>query len=112
MSDLDALIADLAAAAGRTRQAASTALRKTGLDIVRGAQQCAPVDTGALRASIGMDTLDALAVAVGPTVHYAPYLEYGTYKMAARPYMGPAGDAAIPLLEQAMEQIADQILGG
>lgn len=55
------------------------------------------VRTGRLRASIthrlGADAQGPYAD-VGSNVHYAPFLELGTRKMAARPYLRPALAAA------------------
>ena len=48
-----------------------------------------PVDTGNLRASIHT-TISNLEGAVGTPVEYAPYVEFGTSKMNAQPYLGPA----------------------
>lgn len=46
---------------------------------------------GATRRSILMDITDGgLTGKVGPTVHYALYLEYGTRFMSAQPFIGPA----------------------
>lgn len=51
----------------------------------------APVDTGNLRASIGYKTDESdNTMYVGTNVEYAPYQEFGTYKMAAHPYLRPA----------------------
>lgn len=47
------------------------------------------VDTGNLRNSVAYKVEDQ-TMAVGTNVEYAPYIEYGTYKMAARPYLEPA----------------------
>lgn len=44
------------------------------------------VDTGRLRGSISHAT-DSEAAYVGTNVEYAPYVELGTYKMAARPFL-------------------------
>ena len=44
----------------------------------------APVDTGTLRRSLTSEVaMDEKAVYVGTNVEYAPYQEYGTYKMQA-----------------------------
>ncbi len=55
------------------------------------------VITGRLRASIGyrigVDSLSPF-VDIGTAVLYAPYLEFGTSKMAARPFLRPALEAA------------------
>lgn len=50
-----------------------------------------PVDTGNLRDSIKyrVDESEA-AVIIGTNVEYAPYVEFGTAKMQAQPYLRPA----------------------
>lgn len=66
------------------------------------------VRTGRLRNSItyGVDTSEP-AVYIGSNVEYAPYVELGTSKMRARPYLKPAvenyGEQYKDLLEQAMK---------
>lgn len=64
------------------------------LKIERTAKQLCPVDTGRLRASIRY-VLDeaAKAAVVGTDVTYAPYVELGTYRMAAQPHIFPAFEA-------------------
>ena len=52
-----------------------------------------PVDTGNLRSSIHIETGDCEAT-VGTNVEYAPYVEFGTYKMKAQPFMS-VGAAAV-----------------
>lgn len=55
------------------------------------------VVTGRLRASIGYRLgVDSISpyVDIGTAVLYAPYLEFGTSKMAARPFLRPALEAA------------------
>lgn len=49
----------------------------------------APVKTGNLRGSIDFSIEDVIAI-VGTNVEYAPYVEYGTYKMDAQPFLFPA----------------------
>lgn len=47
------------------------------------------VDTGTLRASIKWKPTGKLKYQISDGVHYGVYLEYGTSRMAARPFMGP-----------------------
>jgi HK97 gp10 family phage protein len=56
------------------------------------AKAIAPVDTGALRNSIFTEIgkTGAVVARVGPSVEYGPYVELGTYKMGARPFLAPA----------------------
>ena len=46
------------------------------------------VRTGRLRNSIAYE-VDKLTARVGTNVKYAPYLEFGTSRIAARPYLRP-----------------------
>lgn len=67
------------------------------------------VRTGRLRNSISwaVDT-DEPAAYIGSNVEYAPYVELGTSKMGARPFLKPAAENYIEeykgLLEQAMSE--------
>lgn len=56
------------------------------------AKMRAPVDTGALKNSgfTIISSRDGDPAIVGFTVDYAPHQEFGTYKMAAHPFLTPA----------------------
>jgi HK97 gp10 family phage protein len=54
------------------------------------AKRLCPVDTGRLRASIHVEKPKELMRAIGTNVEYAPYVEWGTHKMRAQPYLRPA----------------------
>jgi len=49
-------------------------------------------DTGRLANSIVFDTVGPLTATVGARAVYAAWLEYGTRKMAPRPFMRPAAE--------------------
>ena len=87
---LDTTILDKLTAELRPR--ASKIVESHGLAIMSEAAQNAPVDTGALRSSLtsesGMDG-DLLYI-VRDGVEYGVFLELGTSKMAARPFVLPA----------------------
>lgn len=62
--------------------------------IASDARARAPVQTGYLRSSIESASIEAgksAEVYVG--AEYGAYVEYGTYKMAARPFLTPAFEA-------------------
>ena len=60
----------------------------------RRAKELVPVDTGATKNSIEVHPGPGDAEAsVGPSTEYAPFLEFGTRRMAARPFMVPAAEA-------------------
>lgn len=72
-------------------KAVRTVVQKNGADLQRNAQEKAPVDTGTLWRSIGLDLTDSgLTAIIAPTVEYAPYQEFGTRYMDAQPFVGPA----------------------
>jgi HK97 gp10 family phage protein len=58
-----------------------------------------PVDTGLLASSIesfvGFSEMGRLEVMVGSSVRYAGFVEFGTSKMAAQPYLRPALDSVM-----------------
>jgi HK97 gp10 family phage protein len=96
-------------------KASSRALMKTGFKVEGYAKQMCAVDTGRLRGSISTNWAGSgqpegktdkkaqpgdgmpqppgeagMVVAVGTNVFYGPYVEFGTSKMEARPYLFPA----------------------
>lgn len=98
----------------------------------------APVDTGRLRNSIGIES-GPRERTIGPNVHYGPYVEFGTRPhwppvsalspwaerhgmnpyavqraIAARgtkaqPYLGPAAEESIPVLRSLVQVMAAEI---
>lgn len=72
-------------------------LARRALKVERRAKQLCPVDTGRLRASIshsiGRDSTSLFAD-VGTDVFYAPFVELGTFRAGAQPFLIPALDAA------------------
>jgi HK97 gp10 family phage protein len=65
-------------------------LRAT-LAVQRRAKQLCPVDTGRLRNSIAVELEEGgMNGAVGTNVKYAPFVEFGTSRMPAQPYLLPA----------------------
>ncbi len=64
-------------------------LEEWGLTAEAYASDYCPVDTGRLRASISHDT-DEDTMYLGTNVEYAPYVELGTSRMDAQPYLRPA----------------------
>lgn len=66
------------------------ALAKTAYDTEAAAKVLAPVDTGNLMNSIMAEQAGALTWRVYANADYAIYVEMGTRKMSARPYLEPA----------------------
>lgn len=97
------------------KEACSNILKTVGLKIEADAKRKSPVDTSRLKSSISTNWSGSglpegktggqaksgdgvgqpggpkgLAVVVGTNVKYAPYQEFGTRKMSAKPYLFPA----------------------
>jgi len=65
-------------------------MEEMALKVEREAKRIVPVRTGRLRASIHHGKIEAHVYFVGSPVYYAPFVEYGTRKMSAKPYLRPA----------------------
>ncbi len=74
--------------------AVEQALLNSALMVERDAKIKVPVDTGRLRNSLTHATegfgSQEPAVRVGTNVHYAKFVEFGTSKQSAQPYLYPA----------------------
>ena len=71
------------------RAAKEAALEEIGLAAEGFAKKLCPVDTGRLRNSISHATSGDDEY-IGTNVEYAPYVELGTHRTPAQPYLKPA----------------------
>lgn len=108
-SELQKLAADLGEASAKVTPRAELVVRKVALDIEATAKTIVPVDTGNLKNSIGSE-IDGLTAEISATTDYSDYIEFGTSRMNAQPYMGPALDEHAPTFEKALGQIGEKIL--
>lgn len=108
-SELTRLSVDLAAAPAKVRAKVGAVVRACAMRAWGIMETESPVDTGMLRGSIGVDfgagdgTLTAV---VGPTVSYAPYVAYGTRRMAPNAFDLRTAEAIGPVFEQAVAAVA------
>lgn len=86
---LEVLVDNTEAVKGGLQSAIARALERIGLAAEGYAKDLCPVDTGNLRNSI-THTSDGKAAYIGTNVEYGKYVELGTVKMAAQPYLRPA----------------------
>lgn len=86
---IEAVVGALNTADGKIKQGAAAGIAEGGKIVEAAAKGMAPVRTGELRGSI-TSSASGLTAIVSAGMHYAPYVEFGTYKMAAQPYMAPA----------------------
>lgn len=64
-------------------------LRKAGEQVIDGAKEVVPVRTGHLRDSIDIQGEGQNFIEVGADADYAAFVEFGTSRMEAQPYMTP-----------------------
>lgn len=96
---------------GMVRKAGGKGIRAIGNKIVARARQLAPVRTGQLRASINAEAQGETRFVIGASAPYATYVEYGTSKMAAQPYLRPAIEEYAPSLVPTIRHELEQVLG-
>jgi len=84
-----------------------------GDNMVSYAQGIVPVRTGNLMASIFSDVdEDDLSVTLGATADYASFIEYGTVKMRAQPFLQPAVDIGEEEMNARIEEAIVQRMDG
>ena len=83
----------------------SAVVRKSAHDVEANAKAVVPVDTGALKNSIDTTMESEFTAIVAPHTEYAVFVEFGTHKMGAQPYMTPAAEIVRPAFEAAMKQL-------
>lgn len=80
----------------RLRAALQVGVRAGAMVLENAAKGYCPVDTGTLRRSIHTEvqpgSLDRVSALVGPDAPYGIYIEYGTRRMRAQPFLRPAVD--------------------
>lgn len=90
----------------RMRAKIADQLANIGDEMVNIARGIVPVRTGFLRDNIFADVVESdLSLTFGDTASYASYVEFGTRRMAAEPYLRPA-------LDSSQERIVNAILMG
>ncbi len=84
---------------------AEKALAAAAFQVQAVAQSLAPVDTGALKNSIGTERKARFTYWVQDSVEYGIYQELGTSRMAAQPFMVPAVEQVSKDFERMLSEI-------
>jgi HK97 gp10 family phage protein len=80
-----------------------------GGEMVAFARGVAPIRTGFLRDSIFLDLVESdLSLTLGAAASYSSYVEFGTRRTSARPFIRPALDASH---QRIVDAILSSILG-
>lgn len=97
----DTVTPKLAAFAAKLEREVQMGLDVAGADMEDLAKSLVPVRTGYLRSTI-YHRATGYVLNFGAGANYASYIEFGTWKMAARPYLRPA-------LHASMQRLVDEI---
>lgn len=81
------------------------ALGAVAFEVESQAKTRAPVDTGALRASIHTSRIKSDLFWVSDGVEYGIYQELGTYKMGAQPFLAPATEVVAHQLSEKFKRL-------
>jgi len=110
-SQVDLLARDLVASGVKATGYAVAAVRVAAAAVEAGAVVEAPKVTGELAASIGTDYENGGLVAiVGPEAFYGGWVEEGSSHQPPQPYLGPAFDSTVALLDSGLVRIAEKTL--
>lgn len=102
---LDKIMAQVGQWMAESEARIDAAVQKAAADCERYAKDRCPVDTGNLRASIQHEKVAQFQAVTGTNTIYAPYVELGTYKMSAQPYLYPAYEQAKGELMDALKKL-------
>ena len=88
----------------KIKMATEIAARHVETDGKRRIAEWPAVDTGATMNSINArrDDAEGLSWKIGPSTEYAPFIEFGTSRMSARPFMIPALEKEAPRFQDAL----------
>lgn len=113
--EVKALASGQKTAGGKFKRKAGVVVTKTALDIVRDGKLIARAKfseeaTGATATSISHTKQGAYEAEIGPTTYYAKFVEDGTSRMAAKPFMTPAAERNQEPFAQALANLAEEML--
>ena len=93
---LDAFLSTVQDKPVKAQQAVRAELNRAALRVEKSAKEFAPWDTGTLINNIYSTQLGSLLFGVISPMNYSIYVELGTRKMAAQPFMYPAVQLEAP----------------
>lgn len=110
-TNVDVLISDLTGSMEQAIRAAANEITETAYSVEKTAKQNIrnneTVDTGRLLGSVTTNIKQdgsSIAAEIGTNVEYANYIEYGTHKMGAKPFLNPAFDLETEGIENRIRQ--------
>lgn len=99
-------------AGNERRQAQREGLEAAARVVETHAKLRCPVDTGFLRNSIQVDSVSPVEAVIAPHTDYAEFVEFGTERNRAQPYLRPAIDEHEAEIVDAVERTVAAFVGG
>lgn len=96
----------------RTSMAGPKHGKRYGTHIASAPGESPAVDSGNLTGSIDIVQANTLEAKIGTPVEYAPYLEEGTSRMAARPLWARTAKESLPTLQTLLDKAIGRGQGG
>lgn len=95
--------------AAKLPDVANAIVRKAAFDVEGHAKTVVPVDTGKLKNSIATEFPSRTSAVIAPHTEYAIYVEYGTRRQRAKPYMRPAAEKVAPSFLEACQRLEEKL---
>lgn len=102
LTGMDALLSKIRNIADNIPTFVTSDVQSVGDEAISRMQSDAPVDTGFLRANIGVTASSDIAIQLSSLAFYSVYVEFGTYKMGAEPFFF---DNAVGAAEMLYEEL-------
>lgn len=93
LKGLDKFLSHLDDVENRLNNSVKQSVKQNALEMEAKAKMLAPVDTGNMRRNINtsvQESSDSISAEVSSNAEYSIYVEYGTSKQQAQPFMHPA----------------------
>lgn len=107
--ETDKFVANLQKLSKQIQQAVKKEFVWAGVETQNRARVNCPVDTGTLRNSITYEQKGDFDIIVGAYTDYASFVEYGTRKMSAQPYLNPAFEEVSKEFQARIERILSEV---
>jgi HK97 gp10 family phage protein len=91
------------------QQSADKIMGDAAQQVLEKAKNLVPVRTGRLQRSLNVTRVDQCLYLVGSSLYYAGFVEYGTSRMRAQPYLRPAWDLTEPQLLNSVVSTIDRL---
>jgi len=95
--------------AAKLPEAVHEFVSKAAHDVEANAKAVVPVRTGALKNSITTEFTSPTRAVVAPHMDYAAYVEFGTRRQRAKPYMRPAAERVRPAFIEALRRLEERL---